>query len=99
MKIRHAHVAALALAGWYLMMPPITGDKLLEHAAVSQWQIAASFDSARECEAKKKEFASQSQTLISDASPSVKLVARAESLAQCVDSADPRLKGNPRSDY
>jgi len=94
MKIRHVHVVALALAGWYLMMPPITGNKVLEHAALSQWQTAASFDSARECDAKKKDFASQSQKLISDASPSVKLLARAESLAQCVDSADARLKGN-----
>ena len=94
MKLRRAHAAALALAGWYLMMPPISGDKLLEHAALSQWQIAASFDSARECDAKKKEFASQSEKLSSDANPSVKLFARAESLAQCIDSADPRLKGN-----
>ncbi len=94
MKLRRAHAAALALAGWYLMMPPISGDKLVEHAALSQWQIAASFDSARECDAKKQEFASQSQKLISDASPSVQLLARAEALAQCIDSADPRLKGN-----
>jgi len=94
MKIRSAHAAALALAGWYLMMPPISGDKLSERAALSQWQIAASFDSARECDAKKMEFASQSEKLSSDANPSVKLLARAESLAQCIDSADPRLKGN-----
>jgi hypothetical protein len=94
MKIRRVHAAALALAGWYLMMPPMTGDKLLEHAPLSQWQIAARFDSAAECAAKKKEFASQSQTLINDASASVQRLARAESLARCVDSADPRLKGN-----
>ncbi len=97
MKSRHA--AALALAGWYLMMPPLNTEKLFERAALSQWQIAARFDSAEECAAKKTQFASEGQKLIQDPSLSVQRFGRAESLAQCINSDDPRLKGNPLSDY
>ncbi len=93
MEFRHLHAATLALLGWYLMMPPILDNKLYEHAPVSQWQIAASFDTSDDCAVKKKEFAAQSEQLRKDASPSVKLVARAEELAICIDSGDVRLKG------
>lgn len=94
MKLRRVHAATLALAGWYLMIPPVSGGKVAEHAALSQWQIAARFDSATECAAKKAEFASESEKLRVDPSESVQLFARMESLARCIDSADPRLKGN-----
>jgi len=48
MKLRHA--AALALAGWYLMIPP---KRWLAGADIplSKWIILNSFDSADECEA------------------------------------------------
>jgi hypothetical protein len=50
MTLRHA--AALALVGWYLMMPPInpsTDNERLD-APVSEWVIDSSYDSAQECQ-------------------------------------------------
>jgi len=91
MKASHA-AAAMALASWYLLIPPIQdGKKLLDHAALSQWQVAATLDSAEDCAAKKQEFTNQANQLIVDPSASVKLVARAQLAATCVKSSDPRL--------
>ena len=65
MTFRHA--AALALVGWYLMLPPIydvptatrpesvkIGDKFAEvrpTAPLGVWEVSASFDSADACQA------------------------------------------------
>ncbi|MFZ0887809.1 MAG: hypothetical protein WA005_05095 [Candidatus Binataceae bacterium] len=48
MKLRHA--AALALVGWYLMVPPGEKSGLPPDAPLSQWRHIASFDSAGQCE-------------------------------------------------
>jgi len=49
MKSRHA--AALALVGWYLMIPPMGLHVEVEYnAPLSQWDMMGSFDSADECE-------------------------------------------------
>jgi hypothetical protein len=52
LSIRHA--AALALVGWYLMIPPgassgLSGKEALS-APLSEWRHGASFDSADHCE-------------------------------------------------
>jgi hypothetical protein len=55
MKIRHA--AVLALAGWYLMMPPQTRfwwigqQRYDDSASLSRWTIEQSFDKAEACQA------------------------------------------------
>jgi hypothetical protein len=40
------HAAALALVGWYLMVPPGVGpNHRLDHAgAISRWNLIQSFD-------------------------------------------------------
>jgi|SRR5208282_4492739 len=48
------HAAALALVGWYLMVPPLTtpkaGNALVDSdAPLSRWMTIASYDTAREC--------------------------------------------------
>lgn len=53
MNIRH--VAALALVGWYLMMPPINTrhapDNLVDmYASLREWDILESIDQADDCE-------------------------------------------------
>jgi hypothetical protein len=85
------HAAALALVGWYLMVPPrnphpfIKGDYTDTAAPLSKWAHLASSDSAKECEARKSDY--------------LKTVAQVPSLAQaaleaeCIASDDPRLKG------
>jgi len=48
MKPRHA--AALALVGWYLLVPPLTSGTVLRNAPLSQWEQVKSFDTADACE-------------------------------------------------
>ena len=103
MKLRHA--AALALAGWYLMMPPvyrngkdvdpdidIGGTHLDETAPLSKWAIVASFDSAAECE--KNLLAGRDLSVIpwEPNLKSHKAIKRLWEFAACIASDDPRLK-------
>ena len=46
------HAAALALVGWYLMMPPVNPNNMRVNtdAPISDWEIRNSFDSASQCE-------------------------------------------------
>jgi hypothetical protein len=49
MKARHA--AALALVGWYLMLPPVISDgRTRKDAPLSRWYIFSSFETKEECE-------------------------------------------------
>ena len=51
MKSRHA--AALALVGWYLMLPPMHQSGILFrlwYGHLADWTVVNSFDSAKECE-------------------------------------------------
>jgi hypothetical protein len=54
MSLRHA--TALALVGWYLMVPPPNTDPkrpqaLIDGAApISRWVVRGEFDSERDCE-------------------------------------------------
>ena len=50
MKPRHA--AALALVGWYLMVPP--PDNLT--APISAWEVAASYDTGKHCSLEQQRF-------------------------------------------
>jgi hypothetical protein len=87
MKLRHA--AALALVGWYLMVPPQTrtwwiGPERYDDAApLSRWTTERSFDKAEACEAAR--LATQEQA--GDAAIRM-------GHAACVASEDPRLKAN-----
>jgi hypothetical protein len=67
MKSRHA--VALALVGWYLLLPPIIsgpltngqiGRKLSDGEPYSRWKAWGSYDSASECEAQRQLLFSRS---------------------------------------
>ena len=82
MNTRHA--AALALVGWYLMMPPLRGGgKPDDQAPISAWTVFRKFDSTAACQEWK-----------------YKLETRARKTGRygprpvfmCVASDDPRLK-------
>jgi hypothetical protein len=86
------HTAALALVGWYLMVPPpyphpfVKGSDFDIDAPISKWSIYSGHDSAKECEA------AQSQALQRVAQ--VPRVAEQLELSQCVETDDPRLKSS-----
>ncbi len=104
MKRRHA--AALALVGWYLMMPPvyqngkeverdidIGGGHLDETAPLSKWAIVGSFDSAAECE--KNLLAGRDLSVMPEPnlkSQASQAIKRRWEFAACIASDDPRLK-------
>jgi hypothetical protein len=86
MNFRHA--TALALVGWYLMVPPGHNKAVDTNAPLSRWAMFLSFDTAKECERAgdklramfrdSPEFKSQGQQL--------------SEAVVCVASDDPRLK-------
>ena len=80
MKFRDA--AALALVGWYLMMPP----KLDNGPPNKQWSILQSFDTGKECERAAGKLRAQ---LESGLKPMPLDEAR-PLFAQCIKSDDPR---------
>jgi hypothetical protein len=99
MKPRHA--AALALVGWYLMVP-MTGHprRYNPDAPLSEWLITGAFDTGAECNAAqlqsiagaRGEFADEPFFAIANPEQR-KILTQAFKDSQCVASDDPRLKG------
>ena len=93
MKIHHA--AALALVGWYLMMPPFVnrsnGLTVADpKAPLPQWSTFGSSDSAAECEQQRIYNIDRSKGL--PQTPANVAVADQMLHAACIASDDPRLK-------
>ena len=86
MKLRH--FAALALVGWYLMVPPLAADRTNDaSASLSRWTISDSFDSAAECrETLLRRWSRAQDQKDSSAEDEYRKAA-------CVSTDDPRLKG------
>jgi hypothetical protein len=75
------HAAALALLGWYLMMPPRDTKGVLQlHSPLRKWKRAASYKTANECEVGKF------KALDANGNGSIFLESK------CIASDDPRLK-------
>jgi hypothetical protein len=61
-KMNPRHAAALALVGWYLMVPPVTPEGLTDpnatlvngKAPISQWIIFRAYDSADQCQQERR---------------------------------------------
>lgn len=87
MKVCRA--AALALLGWYLMMPPLGADQLYDNTApISKWSINSSFNNAMEC------IDRQAHMLQRAKDQHDKHGENAWLSSACIVSDDPRLKGN-----
>ena len=71
MTLRHA--AALAVIGWYLMMPPPYWSKTNpRNAPLRQWTVFGRYDTAQECsDERTKIIRVQSMALLSDLAESV----------------------------
>jgi hypothetical protein len=62
MKLRHA--AALALVGWYLMVPPLHKSGVWTrfwYGQFADWNTVNSFDSAKECEDYRRQMIAAAQ--------------------------------------
>ncbi len=95
MNLRHA--AALALVGWYLMIPPTRGTpaEILYYASLSEWEIGQVWDSKAECENTLKEITKDAQHdsdqyTNGDCAVTVGQFAN----GRCMASDDSRLKNN-----
>jgi hypothetical protein len=97
MKLHHA--AALALVGWYLMIPPRVVDRFYPDAPLSKWHRFGTkeYSTKAECEsaieAQKAEFNYDPETLPPEKF-TARTLARGARALRCISSDDPRLKGN-----
>lgn len=90
MKARH--VAALALVGWYLMVP--TTDQAIP---LSEWQMANRFDRAADCEGSRKVFFDAGMKRMKDARDDAeRTFGVLMTKATCIPSDDPRLQKPPK---
>ena len=101
------HIAALALVGWYLMMPPNSTripHSVESEAPLSRWSIVTSFDTSESCEKALADLQSQNRDP-TELDTTGKLrrsqkqapdpaLGRARAInSGCVESDDFRLKG------
>ena len=101
MSLRHA--AALALVGWYLMVPPYEGRisdpasvVVNDRAAISKWEISDSFDSANDCADQRMRSQSAASkypdSMLRAPKTSHQLTVARFMFATCIATDDPRLK-------
>ena len=84
MKLRHA--AALALVGWYLMVPLSRNDSL------TKWDHYGSFDSAAACATARENAIRAGGADSKMMGLSSEEVKRALLQSECIATDDPRLK-------
>jgi hypothetical protein len=103
MKPRHA--AALALVGWYLMMPPTPQDPSLladPTPSLSVWFLKQSFDTAKECEHTRRAEDHEAEREMHDIAKARAIETEIERVqilmqsifSQCIATDDPRLNSN-----
>ena len=92
MKPRHA--AALALVGWYLMTPPFRGKEYDVKADLSEWTIMKKFDTRKECKDYPAQLQKSLEERVSQGGPDMRINKWLFDRAQCIETDDPRLKGN-----
>ena|SRR6266478_8845086 len=97
MKTRHA--AALALVGWYLMVPPSAfrfSDLATGLEPLYQWLQIGSFDSANACEQGRRMMIDRFMTKLQRDSSDATAVHSLDAFyySECVANDDLRLKGN-----
>lgn len=100
MNIRHT--AALALVGWYLLIPPVGGGKPDATAPLQRWRQFNAFDSAHACQQYREspdlilelELDQQGFEPGLPTQTALELRNAEASNSRCVSTDDPRLKGN-----
>jgi hypothetical protein len=96
--MKPCHAAALALVGWYLMVPPLVNApyKVDTEAPLTSWKAYQTFDTAEECNKSLLSIKAKYQHTATAPIGSIKKGTRAFALqivfAHCVSSDDPRLR-------
>ena len=96
MKPRHA--AALALVGWYLMVPPLVDApyKIDMEAPLASWKVSQRFDTSEECNtalmAAKAKYEHTASAPLGTIEKGTRAFALQMTFAQCVSSGNPNLK-------
>ena len=92
------HTAALALVGWYLLVPLLVNApyKVDTEAPLRSWKVYQTFDTRDECDKSRLAGQAKYKHTASAQVGSIKKGTRAFALqmtfARCVSSDDPRLK-------
>lgn len=92
----------LAPALFYLLVPPWSSEKTNPRAPFDHWERLYGFDTAEDCEARKRElFPADSADAARDVSSAqharLGTCARQMFEARCIDANDPRLAKQPRT--
>src|SRR5690348_4451405 len=93
----YREATALALVGWYLMMPPWVAPNTFDaNAPVSKWRHASSYDSVTQCEGDRNFRAEYASTHpeTKDSDWFMRLsdwFTRLYAASQCIATDDPRL--------
>ena len=92
--MKPCYAAALALVGWYLMLPPVVpytetpATDIARARPTAKWQIIGKFDSAPQCVRQLKQLMIKTQSAY-DAIP-----VNPAQHAVCIESGDGGLMGN-----
>ena len=93
------HAAALALVGWYLMLPPLKLDQSGKYhpefeVPLNQWESLQSYDDAAKCEEDnlRRTIALQSVSHHFPADRSAAVAAEQAVFGKCIATDDPRPK-------
>jgi hypothetical protein len=86
--MRFRHTTALALVGWYLMVPAAANPAGGCYKPLSQWKVMDTFDSRAACEKSQAAFHTTKIT------PTRRKDAKIAGPSLCVAADDLRLKGD-----
>ena len=91
MPVKLHHAAAIALAGWYLMLLPMNGPGAVRFEATNWATIQRSFDTAAECEVARAKAVVPPVPVQNGPAPGKQPVETKRAF-YCVATDDPRLK-------
>jgi len=98
MNLRHA--TALALVGWYLMLPPPSSTWGNWSHPVNTWDVHGQFESKDECEKARRQYVTDPanfpywKALDDPAARNLLRTGKVPVPSECVSADDPRLKAN-----
>jgi hypothetical protein len=101
--MRPCHAAALALVGWYLLVPPMVSApyKVDTEAPLANWKVYQTFNTREECEKSQSAAQAKYKPTATASIGTIKKGSRAFALqmtfARCASTDDPRLKATPGS--